>query len=76
MPFAQLYAIFLLTEKSGSSCQHSKELQTSKSINVQARFIGCTFSWKRMGLAQIRVRGKSLGDKSKGDKSKGGKRKG
>ena len=43
---------------------------------MQANFMIDTFSWKRMGLAQIRVRGKSLGDKSKGDKSKGGKRKG
>lgn len=58
----------LLWEKLGSTCQHSKELQMSKPVSVQAEFISDAFSWKRAGCAEVGVQAKSLG------KSKGGKR--
>ena len=45
----------LLWEKLGSSCQHSKELQISKPMSMQAEFVSDAFSWKRAGLAEVAV---------------------
>ena len=42
----------MLGKKLGS-CRCSKELQISMSISMQAGFISDTFSWKRMGLAEV-----------------------
>ena len=56
-------------EKLNSSCRCSKELQIGKPISMQAkfiRFISDTFSWKRMGLAEVGVKGIGVGGKSQG----------
>ena len=45
--------IIMLREKLNSSCQHSKKLQSSRSISVQAGLIGGMFSGKRMGLDKV-----------------------
>ena len=45
--------VMLLQQKLSSSCQGSKELQISKSISMQAGFIGDMFSRRRMGLVEV-----------------------
>ncbi|XP_045677747.1 uncharacterized protein CFAP97D2 [Phyllostomus hastatus] len=58
------------SQKLSSSHRHSKELQISKSISMQAGFAGDMYSWKRMSLAEVGEKGKSKGGKGSCGKSK------
>lgn len=60
----------MLQEKPGSSCSHSKRLQISKSIRVEAKFISDAFSWRRTGLAKVGVKRHRF----RAGRGKGGKR--
>ena len=52
-----------------------KKFQISKCIGMQAGFIGDPFSWKRLGLAKVGVRGyRFRGKQDEGGKSKGSQR--
>ncbi|KAM5312669.1 uncharacterized protein CFAP97D2 [Glossophaga mutica] len=58
------------SQKLSSSRRHSKELQISKSISMQAGFTSDMFLWKRMGLAEVGKKGKSKNGKGSSGKSK------
>ena len=56
--------VHLSQEKLSCSCQCSQGSQISECTSGQAGFISDTLSWTSTGLAEMGVKGKSLGGKS------------